>query len=361
MKTKINKTKYYSYNLNNLPKGCQLCVKGSKMVMFVTGLCPRCCYYCPISDQKYKKDVIYADEWPIKSTKDMINEARLIDAEGAGFTGGDPLCRLDRTIDYIKLLKKQFGKKFHIHLYTSFDLVSKSTMIKLHKAGLDEIRFHPELENSKLWDKIELANQFKWDIGIEIPSIPKKLAQTKKLIDFFHDKIDFINLNELEFADNKFSKLGEMGFKQKDSLSYGVKGSEEQALQLLTYIQKKYPKLNAHYCTAKLKDAVQLANRIKRRAKNVAKPYDMITKEGLLFRGAIYTDQLEKTKNKIIKDYKIKQNLLESDKKRKRILIDPEWLYKNKEKLKKDIKNIRIALVEEYPTYDQLNIVTDFI
>jgi len=43
---------------------------------------------------------------------------------------------------------------------------------------------------------------------------------------------------------------------------------------------KKYPKLNVHYCTAKLKDAVQLTNRIKLRAENIAKPYDLITETG---------------------------------------------------------------------------------
>ena len=67
-----------------------MCVKGEKLVLFVTGLCPRQCYFCPISDKKYKKDVIYADEWPVTNIHQIIEEAKLIDAKGAGFTGGDP-------------------------------------------------------------------------------------------------------------------------------------------------------------------------------------------------------------------------------------------------------------------------------
>ena len=346
-------TKYYSHKLGNLAKGCKYCVKGSKLVLFVTGLCPRKCYYCPISDKKHNKDVVYADEWPTKKINDIIKEAELIKAEGAGITGGDPLCKLERTINYINNLKKKFGKKFHIHLYTSLDLVNEHNLKKLYDSGLDEIRFHPDILNNKLWKKIEIAQKFKWDIGVEIPVIPGKLKETKKLIDYFQNKIRFLNLNELEFADNSFSKLPNQ-FKTKDNLSYAVKGSEETALKLLNYIKKSYPKLNVHYCTAKLKDRVQMANRIKRRAKNTAKEYDIITKEGLLFRGVIYTTNIKR-----LKKYKLNKNSFELDKKRKRILVDSNWLYKNKESLKKD--KLKIALVEEYPTYDCLNIVTDFL
>ena len=93
----MKKTKYYSWKLGTLAKGCRMCVRGSKLVLFVTGLCPRKCYFCPISDKKYNKDVVYANEWPTNKIDEIIKEAKLIDAEGAGFTGGDPLCKLFRT------------------------------------------------------------------------------------------------------------------------------------------------------------------------------------------------------------------------------------------------------------------------
>src|SRR3989344_5446174 len=107
---KIKKTKWYSYRLGNIAKGCRFCVSGSKLVLFVTGLCSRACYFCPISDKKYKKDVIYADEWPITNISQVIEEAKLIDAKGAGITGGDPLCKLPRTLLSIRTLKNKFGK-----------------------------------------------------------------------------------------------------------------------------------------------------------------------------------------------------------------------------------------------------------
>src|SRR5881628_3489363 len=40
-----------------LPVGCRQCTDGSKMVLFVTGICSFHCFYCPVSDEKMYKDV----------------------------------------------------------------------------------------------------------------------------------------------------------------------------------------------------------------------------------------------------------------------------------------------------------------
>ena len=329
---KIEKTKFYSKKIGNLAKGCRQCVKGQKLVLFVTGICPRRCYYCPISDKKYGKDVIYANERKITNIHQIIEEAKLSDSKGAGFTGGDPLCKLWRTTFLIRNLKKKFGKRFHIHLYTSFDLINENDLAKLYRAGLDEIRFHANIDNNKLWNKVELAKKFDWDIGIEIPVIPGKLKETKKLIDYFHDKIDFLNLNELEVADNKMSKLSKLGFLTKSKISYTIKGSEEMALKLMRYVERKKYKLNVHYCTAKLKDKVQLGERIKRRAKNAKKEYDLVDEEGMLIRGAIYGKNLNVLRKELMREFDIPSNLIEVDKDKKRLLL-AAWIA---DELKKD-------------------------
>ena len=173
-----------SFHLGTLPKGCQHCVKGEKLVLFITGLCSQKCYFCPVSEQKFGQDKIFADEWEIveDDTDKLIKEAKLIDAKGAGITGGDPLCVLDRTCRYIKLLKVEFGPRFHVHLYTPLKLVTKDNLDKLYEAGLNEIRFHLDFDSDKDWHKLEFATGFDWDIGIEIPCIPSKEKEIKKLI-----------------------------------------------------------------------------------------------------------------------------------------------------------------------------------
>ncbi|MFH1849015.1 MAG: radical SAM protein [archaeon] len=360
---------YYSYQVGRLPMGCRHCVKGRKLVLFVTGMCPRHCFYCPISENKWQRDVVFADEWPVKRDSDIITEARLIGALGAGITGGDPLVCLDRTVRYIKMLKRRFGKGFHIHLYTPLDLVNKGALQKLAGAGLDEIRFHPDIEDDRLWGRIGLARAHKWDLGVEIPAIPGKKRQTQKMMNFLRGKIDFLNLNELEISDTNAQEFMQKRFRPKDRLSHGVFGSEPLALELLRLAGFR----SIHYCTSRLKDKVQLANRIKNRAKSVKKEYDHVTEEGLLFRGAIYTrdappdskvvpdgifPKLRKLRNKFIKEYDIPPGLIEVD-------VQPRLLTNVKvaETLASELKGRDLipALVWEYPTYDQFPVELELL
>ncbi|MFW5747059.1 MAG: radical SAM protein, partial [Nanoarchaeota archaeon] len=92
MPGQIKSTPYYSFAVGTLPKGCQLCVKGAKMVLYVTGICGNNCAYCPLS-QSRRADRMWADEWPIENYEEMARECELIGAEGCGITGGDPLVR----------------------------------------------------------------------------------------------------------------------------------------------------------------------------------------------------------------------------------------------------------------------------
>jgi len=370
----MEKTKYYSFRNKELCKGCQLCVQGRKLVLFVTGVCPRKCWYCSIGDNKWQKDIAYANERPITNDSEIIKEARLCEASGAGLTGGDPLTDIIKTIHYIQLLKKEFGASFHIHLYTSLNLLNQDTIKKLEDAGLDEIRIHPDLENAKDWKKIETL-KINIGKGVEIPLILKFEKETINLIEYFKDKINFFNLNELETADNSQSKVIEKGYRTKDELSYAIEGSEEMGKAIL----EKYADLNMHLCTAKLKDAVQLAKRIKLRAKNVKKEYDTITEEGALIRGAIYTekpsfhyrDELKKkNKEEEIKKLKAIRNELATklrspkrnidiDELKYRFLCSPNLIRKNITQIKK--MGLIPAIVEEYPTYDAFEIEIEFL
>ncbi len=339
-------TGYESYSNGELPRGCQLCVKGRKLVLFITGVCTKSCYFCPLSEQKFHKDVIYANERPITELKEIVEEARISSAQGAGITGGDPLTKLSRTLEAIKLLKKEF-KNFHIHLYTPLELVTEDIIKQLEEAGLDEIRFHPDLDDDKIWYKLKFKT--KMIKGIEIPCIPKK--DIKKLIEYAKEYVDFINLNELEYADAEHNKLAELGYTTKDEFSYGIKGSEEIAFQIL----EAYPQLKIHYCTTRLKDSVQMMNRIKLRAKNAKKPYDIITTEGTLIRGVIYgNESLEEMHKKVLKYF---EN--DIDPLKKRLICAKNNVKKFSKELKK--LNYKLEIVEELATYDQFEIESEEI
>ena len=106
-------TPHFSFCTGDLSRGCELCVKGRKLVLFITGLCGQKCFYCPVNEAKYGPDLVYANEWKLANPddpKELLEEARLCNAKGAGITGGDPLCNIKRCAEYIVLLKKTFGK-----------------------------------------------------------------------------------------------------------------------------------------------------------------------------------------------------------------------------------------------------------
>ncbi|MEA2055127.1 MAG: 4Fe-4S cluster-binding domain-containing protein [Candidatus Thermoplasmatota archaeon] len=163
-----------------LADGCKYCEKGSKMVLLVTGLCHSNCFYCPISEKKKGKDVIYANELLVKKEGEILEEGELMEAEGTDITGGEPLEVADKTARIIKMLKEYFRDNHYIHLYTS--MMDGKKIEKLVASGLDEIRFRPHVSS---WEKIDtnfkkIIADLPIDAGIEIPLIPHMKKEMKQ-------------------------------------------------------------------------------------------------------------------------------------------------------------------------------------
>ena len=327
----MKKTKFASYCTNKLPEGCRFCVKGQKLVLFITGICSRNCFYCSLSEKRKNKDIVWANERECGSPKDAIAEAIASRAEGAGITGGDPLIVLDRTIKYAKALKKKFGKKFHIHIYLPTKLVTKEKLEKLSKY-IDEIRFHPDFLNGDGIEKLRLAGLFwnKPNIGIELPVFPDKATETFDFIAKASPFIGFANLNELEISDTNFSHMTKHYRMNKDG--YAVHGSKEAGLKILKMCGQAGLKLNAHFCTAETKNFHQYQNRIKLRE---IMPYGYRTPSGTVRYFAVYGN---------INGLKGKGIYL--DKRNKRAIIS--------EKLASKLlaQGFKVERVEELPTYD---------
>ncbi len=332
-----------------LAKGCEHCLIGAKMVLFVSGKCDTGCFYCPVSLEKKEKDVIYANEGRVETVEEILEESISMDATGAGITGGDPLLCIDRTVKLIKILKEKFGPEYHIHLYTSTMDLDK--IKKVEEAGLDEIRFHP---SENIWDAMEktplekIVHDTSMDVGIEIPVLPGFEKEMDELITYAEKiGIKFVNLNELEFSESNWDMMEKQNYELKGELSSAVLGSEKIALNLL----KKHKKMSVHFCSSSFKDGVQLRNRLTRRAKHIAKPFDVITEDGTIMRGIVYSNNLEELRNKLSKDFKVPDEYMEENFERGYMMIAP-WI------LKKIVKKLdfKCYIVEEYPTADCLEV-----
>lgn len=262
-------------------KGCELCQLGAKMVLFVTGLCHRGCYYCPLSEHRKGKDAVYANERLVRCDVDILEEARSMDALGTGITGGEPLLKFERVQNYIELLKREFGPAHHIHLYSSL-APSEHALDVLASAGLDEIRLHPPVEE---WDDfssschceaLEYAVALGLQAGVEIPAIRPVPA----IVEALKELGGFLNLNELEFSETNYDAMTARGFVQLKS-GYAAFGSREIALDIVS------DELPTYFCSSASKDRVQLRERLKRKAKRLARPFDEVTEDGTLVFGVL--------------------------------------------------------------------------
>ncbi len=291
-----SKAQTFYIKKRGISKGCQQCLKGTKAVLFLNGICqnPRhCWWYCPISEKRKGKNDTYINEIQISSKEQILHEINTINAKGMSITGGDPLFEpnLKKTLEFLKYVKENKGSKFHIHLYTNGLNFNEDIAVKLARAGLDEIRFNPSKEN---WSVIKFALSKGMTVGAEVPVIPEVeyINDLKNLI-IYLNKIgaDFVNLNEFEYCLPNSQNLKERNFKLETGTIASVKNSKEIAIKLIKDIAPKVS-IKIHFCTISAKDYWQLKERYLRRAKKIKLPYEQITSDGLLIYGQIEGEKI---------------------------------------------------------------------
>lgn len=285
----------------DLPEGCKLCLRGLKSVVFVTGICPRSCFYCPINNEKKGKDVVYVNEKPVDGISEVVVEIVLSGSRGIGLTGGDPLFKLDRLVEIVRAVKNVFGPNFHVHLYTTGKNLALGTLELLESLNIDELRIHPD--HSDLERILNLIENYKKDtlkIGFEIPVFPNGLNNLIKLVDKISDykNVDFINVNELEFSESNSAELKAKGYRMSDNWKT-AEGSHTTAIQFLREIELRSPNLNVHYCPASSKDNYQVRLRWYRRGILTARSHELVSDEGTVLK-AIISETCERISNTAI-------------------------------------------------------------
>ncbi len=288
-----------SKHLGVLPMGCMRCREGAKAVLFITGLCDKECFYCPVSRDRMYRDVVYVNEKEIHADdlEGLFAECDAMGAKGVGITGGDPLVVPHRVIEYITALKGRYGPDFHTHLYTScaFDT---QWIARLAEAGLDEIRFHPDaaayshMEDDWHNEAIRAAVATPMVTNVEIPALPGHEEAILDLCRYLEDAgATGLNMNELELSPPNVKALHGRGWGPRDDETQRVEGSRETAMHVLeAWTQHRLEtgsSFTVHFCSSPYKDAVQLMQRFRRRAERTARPFDMQTDEGTIVFGVL--------------------------------------------------------------------------
>ncbi|ERH03728.1 MAG: pyruvate formate-lyase activating-like protein [Halorubrum sp. J07HR59] len=271
-----------------ISKGCEQCAKGGKMVLFVYGYCDqRDCFYCPLGENRKNVTDVYANERRVESDEDVLTEANRMDALGSSITGGEPQEALERTCHYIELLKDEFGSDHHTHLYTGIP-GGRENMRRLAEAGLDEIRFHPPLEqwgnlHGTEWEEIlYTAKEEGLTPAFEIPGIRAE----PEFIELIEDgPAEFCNINEFEMSDGNYRRMQERGFELEEGHMSAVEGSKDEAI-----LEEMASHEKVYFCTSVFKDAAQHRNRLKRMAQNIRREFDEVTDDGTLVFGKAFAE-----------------------------------------------------------------------
>ena len=268
---------YYNVTFRGrVAQGCELCLLGAKSVIFITGLCPLSCPYCPVSAERFGRDVIYVNDVPVQRIEDIPQIVAEYASDGAAITGGDPSVVPERVKAVADILKREFGDGFHIHMYTHIlNLNSRRTGI-IAVSRVDEVRIHvTSREQAKGREKYvkALAASGK-AVGVEVPALPGFERQIAEAINHLAPYISFVNINELDVSEANRHRLKALGYKAE---GLNVPGSLEAARKIAELVA-----VPVHICTGRTKDVVQVGTRLFRHAMSTARPNEYVQDDGTI-------------------------------------------------------------------------------
>ena len=356
-------------------EGCIQCQMGSKLVLFITGHCHWMCDYCPLSENRREIDWMFANERRVEigDWDAVIEEARAMNATGAGITGGDPVMARERVLEACKILKNEFGDNFHLHMYTSIPF--KAEWAKdFAEAGLDEIRFHfLDLESEKYTETMAACVESGMLTGVEIPCEPDKENELMELLETMRDMpVQFLNLNELEITVGNHDNMELRGFNLSDEITAGAAGSGELATRMRDRVmaasigapdpengtvREPYP-YHLKFCTATYKDSGQLRRRFIRRGEHTISPHEILTEDRTLLFGAIDCVQEESDDwiDEIHSETGLPKRFMLYDSDNERIELPLSMA----EELVGEIE-APISLVEVHPTHERLEMTVVYL
>ena len=102
-----------------ISKGCMICGLGSWSCLFITGKCNASCFYCPASQ--------LADETPstqglnFETPESYAEYINFFKFKGVSFSGGEPLLFFDRTLQYLKQVRKKCDTSVYAWIYTNIE------------------------------------------------------------------------------------------------------------------------------------------------------------------------------------------------------------------------------------------------
>ncbi|MGM0620543.1 MAG: radical SAM protein [Bacteroidota bacterium] len=265
---------------NQISKGCELCGEGTWSCLFITNKCNARCFYCPSS--QLKDEVPATQSLNFKTAEGYADYINFFGFKGASFSGGEPLLFFDRTLHYLKTIRKMCSPELYIWMYTNGILADKQKFQQLADAGLNEIRFDIGATGYRL-DKVQLAKGIIPHITVEIPVVPEKKEKLKQMLpEMIKAGVTNLNLHQLRLTRYNAPKLLQHSYTFIPAEQPVVLESELAALEIQDYARKNKLDIGINYCSFFFKNRFQQAGFRKRLAKALTPSDAVITEKGFL-------------------------------------------------------------------------------
>ncbi len=263
-----------------LSKGCRICGAGAWSCLFITGKCNAGCFYCPTSQQK--DEIPATQRFHFETPESYAEYINFLKFKGVSFSGGEPLLFFDRTLQYLKEIRKSCSPEIYIWMYTNGILADKLKFEQLAAAGLNEIRFDIGATGYQL-DKVRLAKGIIPNITIEIPAVPEEKERLKKLLpEIINAGVTNLNLHQLRLTKHNAPKLLKRNYTYIPAEQPVVLESELAALEILNYAQENHLGIGINYCSFWFKNRFQQTGFRKQVANALAEPGETITEKGFI-------------------------------------------------------------------------------
>jgi pyruvate formate-lyase activating enzyme-like uncharacterized protein len=306
-----------------LSPGCLNCVEGRWTCLFVGGICPNGCYFCPIPQNEERAP--NADGIEFNNVQNFISYLKKIGTKGVSFSGGEPFRYLDIVKEYCTAIRKEFSSSMYIWCYTSGLLVTEEALKVLKDAGLDELRFNIAAFDYDL-SKVSMARKYIPKITVEIPAIPEDYLKLQTLIkDLVLIGVDHLNLHEMNITNCNEKEMSLRKYKiNRLDVGCTIFESEMTILKLMDYAAKNNIKMPINSCKFFYKDRITTTSKHMIAANLLElSGWEEITRLGLIRSVGLF---LSKKDMNIIKKMNISKDTL-FDKQQGVLLASPQIIF----------------------------------
>ena len=158
-RSEIKGDKRLALVIGKMEKGCELCFPGLKAVIFVTGICGDNCYYCPISKERFGKDLIYINEEKVSSLEpnaSALISRGLNEDERRPFTAKGSIEAAMKVLEWAKL-----NSNIYVHFCPASFKDSVQTKNRFIRLAKNDKRWYEEITSygTIIWGEVNINDK----------------------------------------------------------------------------------------------------------------------------------------------------------------------------------------------------------